>query len=57
MLLTRAAQLAAERTGSEPQLAELRASATKAASQYGVDVSRMNAHGEGIQAAVSAASA
>jgi hypothetical protein len=41
VLFMRAAQLAAERSGSQPQLAELRASATKAASQYGVDVSRM----------------
>ena len=45
----RAAQLAAERTGSQPQLAELRASATKAASQYGVDVSRMRLTEKGFK--------
>jgi hypothetical protein len=49
VLFMRAAQLAAERSGSEPQLAELRASATKAASQYGVDVSRMNLTEKGFK--------
>ena len=49
VLFMRAAQLAAERSGSQPQLAELRASATKAASQYGVDVSRMELTEKGFK--------
>jgi len=49
VLFMRAAQLSAERSGSQPQLAELRASATKAASQYGVDVSRMTLTEKGFK--------
>ena len=41
VLFMRAAQLAAERSGNQPKLAELRESATKAAGQYGVDVAHM----------------
>jgi hypothetical protein len=41
VLFLHAAKLAAERSGNQPQLTEVRESAAKAASQYGIDVSHM----------------
>jgi len=41
VLFLYAAKIAADRSGNQPQLAEVRESATKAARQFGVDVSHM----------------
>jgi hypothetical protein len=44
-----ATKVSADRTGNRPQLAELRDSAIKAASQYGIDVARMQLTEKGFR--------